>query len=123
MPGGLLTADEGGLVLRQYLGIHGVHPHLPGHGLGGLAVVAGHHHHLADAAGVKGGHGVPGLPAQGVVADEDLFPLHHAGDAVGHHILHLGVVLLVGQTSGPGLLHHSVGHGVGIVLLQAGGQP
>ena len=117
---------------------------------------------------MKGGHGVPGLPAQGIVdadhggqlpgdaqvqvgigrgegpellvlplrhpaalvlehevgaADEDLFPLHHAGDAVGHYILHLGVVLLVGQTSGPGLLHHGVGHGVGIVLLQAGGQP
>ena len=41
----------------------------------------------------------------------------------GHQVLHLGVALLVAQAPAAGLLHHGVGHGVGEVLLQAGGQP
>ena len=55
-------------------------------------------------------------------ADDDLFSLHHAGNAVGHDVLYLGVVLLVVQPPALGLLHHGVGNGVGVVLLQAGGQ-
>ena len=49
---------------------------------------------------------------------QDLFAVYHAGDAVGHDVLHLRVVLLVGQAPALGLLHHGGGHGVGIVLLQ-----
>ena len=56
-------------------------------------------------------------------ADEDPLPIDGAGDAVGHQIFHLGVVLLVTQASALRLLHHGVGHGMGEVLLQAGGQP
>ena len=37
---------------------------------------------------------------------------------MGHDVLHLRVVLLVGQAPALGLLHHGGGHGVGIVLLQ-----
>ena len=55
-------------------------------------------------------------------ADDNLFVLHGAGNAVSHHILHLRVVFLVIQPQPPGFRHHSVGHGVGIVLLQTGGQ-
>ena len=56
-------------------------------------------------------------------ADEDPLPIYGAGDAVGHQIFHLGVVLLVTQAPALRLLHHGVGHGMGKVFLQAGGQP
>ena len=55
-------------------------------------------------------------------ADAHLLPIHRAGDAVGHQVFHLGVALLVVQPPAAGFLHHGVGHGVGEVLLQAGGQ-
>ena len=55
-------------------------------------------------------------------ADNYLVTVHHTGNAVGHNILHLGMVLLMVQPPLLGLLHHSVGDGVGIVLLQAGRQ-
>ena len=55
-------------------------------------------------------------------ADTHLLPIHRAGDAVGHQVLHLGVAFLVGQPPAVGLHHHGVGHGVGEVLFQAGGQ-
>ena len=54
-------------------------------------------------------------------ADEGPLPLQGGGHAVGHHILHLGVALLVVQAlllGGPG---HRPGHAVGEVLLHAGG--
>ena len=41
---------------------------------------------------------------------------------MGHQVLHLGVALLVVQAPAFGLLHYGVGHGVGEVLLQTGGQ-
>src|SRR5699024_8598927 len=56
-------------------------------------------------------------------ADENLLLIDGACDAVSHQILHLGVVLFVAQAPALGLLHHGVGHGMGEVLLQAGGQP
>ena len=56
-------------------------------------------------------------------ADEDSLLIDGACDAVSHQILHLGVVLLVAQAPALRLLHHGVGHGMGEVLLQAGGQP
>ena len=56
-------------------------------------------------------------------SDQDPLPIDGAGDAVGHQILHLGVILLMAQAPALGLLHHGVGHGVGEVLLQAGRQP
>ena len=55
-------------------------------------------------------------------ADAHLLPIHRAGDAMGHQIFHLGVTLLVMQAPTASLLYHGVGHGVGEVLLQAGGQ-
>ena len=80
--------------------------------------------------GVLGGQGIeplllPGGDGAALVlenevgaTDEGLFAVYHAGDAVGHDVLHLRVVLLVGQAPALGLLHHGGGHGVGIVLLQ-----
>ena len=56
-------------------------------------------------------------------ADDDLLALHHTGDAVGHHILHLRMVLLVGQPVPLCLRHHGVCHGMGVMLLQTGGKP
>ena len=55
-------------------------------------------------------------------ADDDLFIFHHAGNAVGHHILHLRMVFLMGKAPPLRLLHHGVGHGVGVMLLQTGGE-
>ena len=163
----LFLPDKRGLVLRQHLGVHGVHAHLGGHSLRRAAVVAGHHHHVGKAALVQRPHRLPCLPAQGIVdadhrrqlpvyaeiqlgirggqrvkfrllslrdaaalvlkdkvgaADDDLLALHHAGDAVGHHILHLRMVLLVGEPVPLCLRHHGVCHGMGVMLLQAGGK-
>ena len=53
-------------------------------------------------------------------ADDDLLALHHAGDAVGHHILHLRMVLLMGEPLPLCLRHHGVCHGMGVMLLQTG---
>ena len=55
-------------------------------------------------------------------ADAHLFPIHRAGDAVRHQILHLGMAFLMAQASAAGRFHYGVGHGVGEVFLQAGGQ-
>ena len=55
-------------------------------------------------------------------ADEDLFLIHHARNAVGDDVLHLGMILLVRQAAGLGFLDHGVGHGVRIVFLQARGK-
>ena len=55
-------------------------------------------------------------------ADDDLFIFHHTGNTVGHHILHLRMVFLMGKAPPLRLLHHGVGHGVGVMLLQAGGE-
>ncbi|CAN4028581.1 NADPH-dependent glutamate synthase, partial [Dysosmobacter welbionis] len=55
-------------------------------------------------------------------ADAHLLPVHGAGDAMGHQILHLSMAFLMAQAPAFGLLHHGVGHGVREVLLQAGGQ-
>ena len=55
-------------------------------------------------------------------SDDDLLALHHAGDAVGHHILHLRMVLLVGEPVPLCLRHHGVCHGMGVMLLQTGGK-
>ena len=60
-----LLPDEAGLILRQHLSVELIHAHLPGHGLGGLLVVTGHHDHLADAAGVERLNGRLGLFPQG----------------------------------------------------------
>ena len=57
-----------------------------------------------------------------MAADDHLLTAHAAGDAVCHDVLHLGVHLLVGDAALLGGTHHGVGHGVGEVLLQAGGQ-
>ena len=43
MPLGFFTADKGGFVLRQDLGVNRVHAHLGGDSLCRTAVVAGHH--------------------------------------------------------------------------------
>ena len=55
-------------------------------------------------------------------ADDDLFIFHHTGNTVGHHILHLRMVFLMGKAPPLRLLHHSIGHRVGIVFLQTGGE-
>ena len=55
-------------------------------------------------------------------ADDDLLLAHPAGDAVGNDVIDFGVHLLVGEVLVLGGLDHGVGHGVGEVLLQAGGQ-
>ena len=57
-----------------------------------------------------------------VAADDHLFPADPAGDAVGHDVADLGVLLLVLEAPVLGRLDHGVGHGMGVVLLQAGGQ-
>ena len=57
-----------------------------------------------------------------MAADDHALAAHAAGDAVCHDVLHLGVHLLVGDAALLGGAHHGVGHGVGEVLLQAGGQ-
>ena len=167
-PGGVLRADEGGLVLRQDLGAVLVHPHGGGHGAGSPLAVAGHHHEPGDAQAPQLRHDGGSLRPQGVLhaedggqlagdgqkqvgilvrqggeafllalrqgaalvledevvaADDHLFPVHPAGDAVGHHVLHFGVPLLVAEVPLPGGVHHGVGHGVGVVLFETGGQP
>ena len=159
--------DKGSLVLRQNLGVELVHAHRLGNSLCGSAIVAGHHHHLGNAAvverldgcgcffpqGVSDAQHSSKLPADAQVqvgilrikaviqlllpfgnhavlvfkhkvsaADDNLFPLHHAGNAMRHNILHLGMVLLVVKPPHLCLLHHGVGDGMGIVLLQAGCQ-
>ena len=56
-------------------------------------------------------------------ADQDSFSAHSAHDTVSDDVFHLGVVFLMAKAPALGLLHHGVGHGVGEVFLQAGGQP
>ena len=55
-------------------------------------------------------------------ADAYLLPIHRTSDAVSHQVFHLRMAFLMVQAAAAGLLHHGVGHGVGEVLLQAGGQ-
>ena len=55
-------------------------------------------------------------------ADDDLFALDHAGDAVRDDILHLRVVFLVAQSALLCRLDHGVCHRVRVVLFQARGK-
>ena len=57
-----------------------------------------------------------------MTADDDLFAVDLAGDAVSHQVFHLRVAFLVAECSPLCLGHHGLGHGVGIMFLQAGGQ-
>ena len=57
-----------------------------------------------------------------VAADDDPLTADAAGDAVGHDILYFGVHLFVGDAALFGLPDDGVGHRVGEVLLEAGGQ-
>ena len=143
-PAALALADKVGLVLGQDLGVDRVHADLRGDGLGGLAVVAGHHDDVCKAAVMQGTDGVLRLAAQRIknaddggelardaeiemgilcragtgtfhprpparaalvlkdevrAADDDLFVVDLAGDAVRHDILHLGMVFLVVQAA------------------------
>ena len=61
-----LLPDEAGLILRKHISVELIHAHLPGNGLGGLAIVTGHHDHLADAAGVQRFNGSLGFLPQGI---------------------------------------------------------
>ena len=58
-----------------------------------------------------------------IASDDHLFPVDETGDTVSHHILHLGVHLLVRDSPTNCLLDHGVCHGMGVMLLQAGGHP
>ena len=58
-----------------------------------------------------------------IAPDTDLFPVYAAGDSMRHDIFHSGMTFFVLQIPADRLLHHSVCDGVGIMLLQACGQP
>ena len=57
-----------------------------------------------------------------VTANDHALAAHAACNAVGHDVLHLGVHLLMGNAALFGGTHHGVGHGMGKVLFQTGGQ-
>ena len=54
--------------------------------------------------------------------DDHTLAVDFADNTVGHNVLHLGVHFLMGQPPLPGGLDNRVGHGMGEMLLQAGGQ-
>ena len=62
-PGGLFRADEGGLILRQHLGVDLIHADLRRDGLGSLAIIACHHDDLVNAACMQRAHCVGSLLA------------------------------------------------------------
>ena len=55
-------------------------------------------------------------------ADDDLFALHSAGNAVRDDVFHARMVLFVGEAAVLGFGHDSVCHGVRVMLLKAGGK-
>ena len=56
-------------------------------------------------------------------SDNHTLAVHFADNTVGHNVLHLGVHFLMGQPPLPCGLDDRVSHGMGEMLLQAGGQP
>ena len=161
------AADEVRLILRQHFGVELIHADLCCNGFGGLAVIAGHHDNLLDAASVQSADGVLCFLTQRVgdtddgcehtgnaqikvrilgrkcvelrffalrdhaalvfknevrAADDDLFALHSAGNAVRDDVFHARMVLFVGEAAFLGFGHDSVCHGVRVMLLKAGGK-
>ncbi len=57
-----------------------------------------------------------------VAADDGLLAVHQTGNAVGYHVLHLGMHLRMLDASLLGLMHHRVCDGMREMLLQAGSQ-
>ena len=55
-------------------------------------------------------------------ADEHLFALDHAGNAVRDDVLHLRMIFLMLEALLFGLLHNGVGHRMRVMLLKAGSQ-
>ena len=71
---------------------------------------------------VGGNDAVLVLKDEVVAADDHPLAADPAGNAVGHDVFHFGVHLFVGQTLLSGGADHRIGHGVGEMLFQTGGQ-
>lgn len=73
------AADEVRLILRQHFGVELIHADLCCNGFGGLAVIAGHHDNLLDAASVQSADGVLCFLTQRVGNTDD--GCEHTGNA------------------------------------------